>query len=66
MLPVVVPQTLASLLMLTAATASRRTYGQLFDWLYPAHFPTIRCCLEVSAAVSVHFLVWLEGENTGE
>jgi len=34
---------------ITAATASRRTYGQLFDWLYPTHFPTIRCCLEAYA-----------------
>lgn len=32
-----------------AATNSRRTYGMLFDWLYPAHFPTVLCCLEAWA-----------------
>ncbi|KAL3148536.1 hypothetical protein ABBQ38_013973 [Trebouxia sp. C0009 RCD-2024] len=31
------------------ATNSRRTYGLLFDWLYPAHFPVISCCLEAWA-----------------
>ncbi|CAK0751589.1 hypothetical protein CVIRNUC_002079 [Coccomyxa viridis] len=33
----------------TMATNSRRTYGLLFDWLYPAHFPTLRACLEAWA-----------------
>lgn len=32
-----------------AATSNRKTYGQLFDWLYPAHFPTIIACLEAWA-----------------
>ncbi|KAI3436525.1 hypothetical protein D9Q98_005942 [Chlorella vulgaris] len=31
------------------ATNSRRTYGMLFDWLHPAHFPTILACLEAWA-----------------
>ncbi|KAK9818400.1 hypothetical protein WJX72_012091 [[Myrmecia] bisecta] len=34
---------------ITMATNSRRTYGLLFDWLYPAHFPTLRICLEAWA-----------------
>lgn len=34
---------------IAAATNSRRTYGMLFDWLYPAHFPTILACLEAWA-----------------
>ena len=29
-----------------AATSNRRTYSQLFDWLYPLYFPTILACLE--------------------
>uniref|UniRef100_A0A1D1ZXG9 Importin N-terminal domain-containing protein n=1 Tax=Auxenochlorella protothecoides TaxID=3075 RepID=A0A1D1ZXG9_AUXPR len=29
-----------------AATSTRRTYGMLFDWLYPANFPVILACLE--------------------
>lgn len=36
---------------IAAATSNRRTYGQLFDWLYPAHFPTILACLEAWADV---------------
>ncbi|GMH42848.1 hypothetical protein BSKO_10767 [Bryopsis sp. KO-2023] len=28
------------------ATNSRRTYGLVFDWLHPAHFPVITRCLE--------------------
>lgn len=31
------------------ATSNRRTYNMLFDWLYPAHFPTILACLEAWA-----------------
>eukprot|EP00891_Asterochloris_glomerata_P007395 jgi/Astpho2/7395/fgenesh1_pm.00114_%23_12_t len=31
------------------ATSSRRSYGLLFNWLYPAHFPAILCCLEAWA-----------------
>ncbi|DBA92724.1 hypothetical protein WJX77_011928 [Trebouxia sp. C0004] len=31
------------------ATNSRRTYGLLFDWLYPTHFPVVRLCLEAWA-----------------
>ncbi|KAK9853645.1 hypothetical protein WJX84_008704 [Apatococcus fuscideae] len=31
------------------ATNSRKTYGLLFDWLHPQHFPIIRCCLEAWA-----------------
>lgn len=31
------------------ATNSRRTYGLLFDWLYPAHFSAMRMCLEAWA-----------------
>lgn len=34
-----------------AATSNRRTYGQLFDWLYPTHFPVILACLEAWADV---------------
>jgi hypothetical protein len=34
---------------IATATNSRRTYGMLFDWLYPAHFPTILACLEAWA-----------------
>lgn len=29
-----------------ASTTTRRTYCLLFDWLYPAHCPTILACLE--------------------
>lgn len=36
---------------IAAATNSRRTYGLLFDWLYPAHFPAIMRCLEAYAGV---------------
>eukprot|EP00951_Prasinocladus_malaysianus_P029071 scaffold266901_cov46-Prasinocladus_malaysianus.AAC.1 len=31
------------------ATNSRRTYGLLFDMLYPAHFPVFLRCLEAWA-----------------
>ena len=34
---------------ITAATNSRRTYGMLFDLLYPMHFPVLLCCLEAWA-----------------
>ena len=34
-----------------AATSNRRTYGQLFDWLYPTHFPVVLACLEAWADV---------------
>uniref|UniRef100_A0A7S1SV05 Exportin-7/Ran-binding protein 17 TPR repeats domain-containing protein n=1 Tax=Tetraselmis chuii TaxID=63592 RepID=A0A7S1SV05_9CHLO len=33
----------------TMATNSRRTYGMLFDMLYPAHFPVLLRCLEAWA-----------------
>ncbi|GAB4820934.1 hypothetical protein N2152v2_007980 [Parachlorella kessleri] len=33
------------------ATNSRRTFGMLFDWLYPAHFPAVLACLEAWADV---------------
>mmetsp|Transcript_24027 Transcript_24027/g.60483 ORF Transcript_24027/g.60483 Transcript_24027/m.60483 type:complete len:1061 (+) Transcript_24027:348-3530(+) len=33
----------------TMATNSRRTYGMLFDMLYPAHFPVMLRCLEAWA-----------------
>ncbi|KAL6753879.1 armadillo-type protein [Haematococcus lacustris] len=36
---------------IAAATNSRRTYNLLFDWMYPAHFPTIIKCLEAWADV---------------
>jgi exportin-7 len=32
-----------------AATGNRRTYGQFFDWLYPAYLPTVVCALEAWA-----------------
>lgn len=32
-----------------AATSNRRSYGLLFDWLYPTYFPTILSCLEAWA-----------------
>lgn len=31
---------------IVAATTTRRTYCLVFDWLYPAHFPTILACLD--------------------
>lgn len=31
---------------IAAATANRKHYCALFDWLYPTHFPTITACLE--------------------
>ena len=34
---------------ITTATNSRRTYGMLFDLLYPMHFPVLLCCLEAWA-----------------
>lgn len=34
-----------------AATSNRRTYGLLFDWLYPTYFPIIIACLEAWADV---------------
>jgi len=36
---------------IAAATNSRRTYGALFEWLYPAHLPVIIKCLEAWADV---------------
>ncbi|KAL4534670.1 hypothetical protein Ndes2526A_g05549 [Nannochloris sp. 'desiccata'] len=36
---------------IASATSARRTYGQLFDFLYPAHFPTILACLDAWADV---------------
>jgi exportin-7 len=37
---------------IAAATASRRAYMLLFDWLYPHHFPVLLKCLEVNACAS--------------
>ena len=34
---------------LVAATTNRRTYGMVFEWLYPAHMPTIITCLDTWA-----------------
>ena len=34
------------LLGIASATNARRTYSQVFDWLYPNRFPTIIRCLE--------------------
>ncbi|WIA44165.1 hypothetical protein OEZ86_010498 [Tetradesmus obliquus] len=34
---------------IAAATATRRTYSLLFDWMYPAHFRAVLCCLEAFA-----------------
>lgn len=34
-----------------SATNSRKNYGLLFDWLYPAHFPVIVACLKAWADV---------------
>ncbi|PNH10428.1 Exportin-7-A [Tetrabaena socialis] len=34
---------------IASATATRRTYGFLFEWLYPQHMPTIAKCLEAWA-----------------
>lgn len=31
---------------IAAATSTRRTYGLLFDWLYPQHMPVVLKCLE--------------------
>ncbi|CAL8462392.1 g1925 [Coccomyxa elongata] len=31
------------------ATSSKRTYSLLFEWLYPAHLPTLLSCLEAWA-----------------
>ncbi|CAG9462330.1 unnamed protein product [Pedinophyceae sp. YPF-701] len=31
------------------ATSSARTYLQIFEWLYPQHFPTIMACLKAFA-----------------
>ncbi|GFR52397.1 hypothetical protein Agub_g14907, partial [Astrephomene gubernaculifera] len=31
---------------IASATATRRTYGFLFEWLYPQHMPTLLRCLE--------------------
>ncbi|KAG2485018.1 hypothetical protein HYH03_016221 [Edaphochlamys debaryana] len=36
---------------IAAATATRRTYGFLFEWLYPQHMPTMLRCLEAWADV---------------
>jgi hypothetical protein len=32
---------------IASATATRRTYGFMFEWLYPQHMPTVLKCLEV-------------------
>lgn len=34
---------------IASATATRRTYGFLFEWLYPQHMPTMLKCLEAWA-----------------
>ncbi|KAF8061166.1 XPO7 [Scenedesmus sp. PABB004] len=34
-----------------AATSTRRTYGLLFDWMYPDHCRAVLCCLEAFADV---------------
>lgn len=34
---------------ITAASTNRKTYGQIFEWLYPKHFPAIITCLETWA-----------------
>lgn len=34
---------------ITAASTNRRTYGMVFEWLYPTHFPTICTCMETWA-----------------
>eukprot|EP00204_Picochlorum_oklahomense_P000244 CAMPEP_0118799344 /NCGR_PEP_ID=MMETSP1161-20130426/1583_1 /TAXON_ID=249345 /ORGANISM="Picochlorum oklahomensis, Strain CCMP2329" /LENGTH=1059 /DNA_ID=CAMNT_0006727019 /DNA_START=220 /DNA_END=3399 /DNA_ORIENTATION=- len=34
---------------ITAATTNRRTYGLVFEWLYPTHFPVIITCLDAWA-----------------
>lgn len=34
---------------LVAATTNRRTYGMVFEWLYPVHMPTIITCLDTWA-----------------
>lgn len=34
---------------IAAATSTRRTYGLVFDWLYPAHAPVILQCLDAFA-----------------
>eukprot|EP00955_Chlamydomonas_euryale_P041110 351893-Chlamydomonas_euryale.AAC.22 len=47
---------------IAAATNSRRTYGALFEWLYPAHLPVIIKCLEPSEnclAVLVSFTLFV-------
>ncbi|EFJ44129.1 hypothetical protein VOLCADRAFT_65225 [Volvox carteri f. nagariensis] len=31
---------------IASATATRRTYGFMFEWLYPQHMPTVLKCLE--------------------
>jgi len=36
---------------LVAATTNRRTYGMVFEWLYPQHMPTVITCLETWADV---------------
>lgn len=35
---------------IASATATRRTYGFMFEWLYPQHMPTVLKCLEVRGA----------------
>lgn len=42
---------------IATATNSRRTYGALFDWLYPTHMPVIIKCLEVSMDVCVYVCI---------
>ncbi|KXZ55001.1 hypothetical protein GPECTOR_3g165 [Gonium pectorale] len=34
---------------IASATATRRTYGFMFEWLYPQHMPTMLKCLEAWA-----------------
>jgi exportin-7 len=36
---------------IASAIATRRTYCLFFDWLYPAHLPTILACLSAWADV---------------
>ncbi len=40
---------------IASATATRRTYGFLFEWLYPQHMPTMLKCLEVRGRAGVNW-----------
>ena len=49
---------------LVAATSSRRMYGQVFDWLYPARMPLLHATMEAHGddpAVSVPLLKFAAG-----